>query len=62
MSTWKEIKIQGVTEINRLVGEFQIWALNKVPYEKFKVRIWEKSKGGYIGVPNCKLKIMRMVH
>ncbi|MGY0374238.1 hypothetical protein [Clostridium sp. JNZ J1-5] len=56
MNNWKEIKIEGVTEINKLVDEFEIWALNKVPYEKVKVKIWENSKRGYIGVPNMQIK------
>jgi len=55
LGNWKDIKIKGVTEINKLIGEFEVWALNKIPYEKFKIRIWENSRGEYIGVPNIRI-------
>ncbi|KNF08187.1 hypothetical protein CLPU_9c00830 [Gottschalkia purinilytica] len=44
MDKWKYIDIKGVTTINKLVGEFEIWALNKIPYEKFKIRFWETKR------------------
>ena len=44
MEDWKNIKINGVAKINRFVDEFEVWEFNKIPYGKFKVKIFEDNE------------------
>ncbi len=44
---WKNIKIEGIANIEKCVGE-----LLKTPYSKFKVKIFESQKGVYTGYTN----------
>ena len=38
---WKNIKIEGIANIEKCVGEFNVGELLKTPYSKFKVKIFE---------------------
>ena len=55
-SGWKDLKIDGIASIEKVVAEFIIGELNYTPYSKFKVKIVEKQKGGYIGYTNLFVK------
>ncbi|EMT49946.1 hypothetical protein I532_24935 [Brevibacillus borstelensis AK1] len=59
MKDWKDIEITGINKIDKVVAEFQVWAIEKVPYGKFKIKILETAKGGYIGLPNLAVKNIR---
>jgi hypothetical protein len=59
MSDWKDIKITGINKIDKIVAEFHVWAIDKVPNGKFKVKILETAKGGYIGLPNLAVKSIK---
>ncbi|MBR1815483.1 MAG: hypothetical protein IJ763_02160 [Lachnospiraceae bacterium] len=52
MNEWKEIKIDGIARIERFVEEFEVYELYKIPYSKFKVKIFESSNGKFIGRTN----------
>lgn len=52
MVDWKNIKINGVVKIERLVDEFEVWELNKIPYGKFKVKVFETTEGKFTGRTN----------
>ena len=52
MEEWKKIKINGIVKIERLIDEFEIWEYNKIPYGKFKVRVYEAPDGCFIGRTN----------
>ncbi|MBG9790326.1 hypothetical protein P4V47_25895 [Brevibacillus laterosporus] len=56
MRNWKDITITGVNTIDRVVAEFHVWATGKIPYGKFKVKILENKRGGFVGVPNLAVK------
>lgn len=56
MKDWKEIKVAGINKIDKVVAEFEVWATEKVPYGKFKIKILETTNGGYIGLPNLAVK------
>ena len=56
MDKWKELKIAGISNIEKVVAEFNIWSLEKIPYGKFKVKVIENKKGGFIGIPNVRIK------
>lgn len=56
MEDWKNIIINGIARIEKCVAEFQVWELNITPYGKFKVRIYEKINGKFIGYTNIKTK------
>ena len=56
MDDWKKIKIDYIAKIERFVDEFEVWELNKIPYGKFKVKIYETAAGGYIGRTNLMVK------
>mgnify|MGYP001076704952 CR=1 FL=1 len=53
---WKSIKIQGIGSIQKCVGEFNIAETIKTPYGKFKIKIYEKQNGKYVGYTNLQLK------
>ena len=56
MERWKEIKINCIAEINRVVTVFEVWSYDKIPYGKFKIKILENCRGGFIGIPNIAIK------
>ena len=49
---WNEIKYQGIVKIEKLVSEYNIWELHKIPYGKFKIKIYESSNHTYSGYTN----------
>ena len=49
---WKKLKIEGIAGIEKLVGEYNIWEINKSPYGKFKIKIYENSDNIYSGYTN----------
>lgn len=53
---WKNIKIQGIGNIEKCVGEFNISETLKTPYGKFKVKIYERQNGKYVGYTNLQIK------
>ncbi|MBE5951413.1 MAG: hypothetical protein E7260_07425 [Lachnospiraceae bacterium] len=56
MEEWKNIRINGIVEIERLVEEFEVWEHDKIPHGKFKVRVYETSKGRFIGRTNLMIR------
>jgi hypothetical protein len=55
MENWKKLKIEGIS-IEKVVGLFEVWAVNKIPFAKFRVKILEKTDGNFIGIANIRLK------
>lgn len=56
MEEWKNIKIRGIARFEKCVAEFDVIELNKTPYSKFKVKIYEKSNGNFTGYTNLRIK------
>lgn len=56
MEDWKNIKIDGVNKIEKVVAEFNIHVMEKLPFFKFKIKIRESSAGGYFGSPNVAVR------
>jgi hypothetical protein len=56
LENWKTVKITGVARIEKCVAEFQVWELNKTPFGKFKVKIFERPDGTFAGFTNIQLK------
>jgi hypothetical protein len=56
MRNWKEIKVEGIGSIEKVVAEFHIWSTEKIPYGKFKVKIFESQNGSFTGSPNIAVK------
>lgn len=56
VTEWKELKIEGIAYIEKCVAEFNIGEQVKTPWGKFKVKIYEKKDGKYIGFTNLLLK------
>ncbi|CAH1223278.1 hypothetical protein PAECIP111893_04944 [Paenibacillus plantiphilus] len=56
MDDWKSIKVDGVTKIEKIVAEFNVWAIQKLPFPKFKVKIKEISTGGFSGSTNVAVR------
>ncbi|WP_010501800.1 hypothetical protein [Paenibacillus elgii] len=56
MNDWKSIKVDGVTKMEKVVAEFNVWAIQKLPFPKFKVKIRESSTGGYSGSTNVAVR------
>ena len=52
MDDWKKINLSGIIKIERAVEEFEVWELNKIPYGKFKVKVYESQEGLYTGRTN----------
>ncbi|MDD2997749.1 MAG: hypothetical protein PHV05_01735 [Candidatus Riflebacteria bacterium] len=55
MKSWKDIKINNI-RIEMVVATYEVWAVNKVPFGKFKVKILERSDGNFIAIANIRLK------
>ena len=56
MDDWKKIKIDYIAKIDRFVDEFEVWEFDKIPYGKFKVKIFETADGKYEGKTNLRVK------
>lgn len=56
MDNWKKIDVKGIAFIEKCVAEFNIGELIKTPYSKFKVKVFEKKDGTYMGFTNLQLK------
>lgn len=56
MDEWKELKIKGIARIEKVVAEFDVLELEKTPYSKFKVKIYEDLNGSYTGYTNLRIK------
>jgi hypothetical protein len=56
MGDWKQIKVEGVAYIEKCVAEFKIGEMIKTPHAKFKVKVFERKDGTYIGFTNLQLK------
>lgn len=44
-----------IAKIEKLVGEYNIWELNKSPYGKFKIKIFLDFEGFYSGYTNIQV-------
>ena len=56
MDNWKLLKVDGVPNIRKCVAEFEVQELEKTPYGKFKIKIFEDSKGNLTGYTNLQAK------
>ena len=56
MEDWRNVIIDGIARIEKCVGEFQIWELQKTPFGKFKVKIFERKDGSFAGFTNIGIK------
>ena len=56
MDDWKKIRIDGIASIEKCVTEFNVGELIKTPYSKFKVKIYERQNGTFIGLTNLQIK------
>lgn len=55
-TTGKVLKLNGVTKIEKVVAEFNVWSIQKLPFPKFKVKIREVSTGGFSGSTNVAVR------
>lgn len=46
---WKDIKIDKVDDVEKLVGEYIIWMHDILPYGKMKVHVYEGQDGKFTG-------------
>lgn len=51
----EEFKNIGIAKIEKLVGEYNIWELNKCPYGKFKIKIFKDSGNTFSGYTNIQI-------
>lgn len=56
MKDWKNVIIEGVSGIERLAAEFEVWSIKKLPYAKFKVKVYEDVSGKYTGRTDLMIK------
>ena len=49
---FNKLPLQGIAKIEKLVGEYNVWELNKIPYGKFKIKIFVDSDNLYSGYTN----------
>jgi hypothetical protein len=52
---WYDIKYKGIAKIEKLVGEYNIWELEKSPYGKFKIKVYINASGSYSGYTNLQV-------
>ncbi|MGG4440860.1 hypothetical protein [Brevibacillus fortis] len=58
MTNWKNIKINGVIDIDKCVAEFRIneTRSGRTPSGRFKVKIFEEQDGDFYGITNIGVK------
>lgn len=44
--SWKDVKHEGISYIEKIVAEFDVWVHPSLPFAKVKVKIKENSKTG----------------
>ena len=44
-----------IAKMEKLVGEYNIWELKKIPYGKFKIKIFVDLNGSYTGFTNLQV-------
>lgn len=54
--TWKEIDLCGATSVARVCNEYEFHELKKVPGTKFRIKVLERTDGGYIALPNVAVR------
>lgn len=47
--------VEGIAKIEKCIGEYNIWELNKIPYAKFKIKIFMDSMGHFVGYSNLQV-------
>ncbi|HDR6289276.1 TPA: hypothetical protein QCU33_005408 [Bacillus cereus] len=57
LSEWKNIRIDGISSIEKVKAEFIIWLIGDVPSGKFKVRVVVDQNGRFIGYTNLAILI-----
>lgn len=56
VADWKDIKIDGISSFKMLAAEFDVGEQSLTPYSKFKVKVYEKQDGTFIGYTNLMVK------
>lgn len=56
MNEWRQIKIDGIVAIEHCVAEFNVIELEHTPWRKFRVKVFEDTKGRFTGYTNLMLK------
>lgn len=56
MSEWKNIKVDGIVEIKKCVGEYSIFHDGRLPLLNFRVKIFEYPDGSYVGFYNFRIR------
>lgn len=56
MKDWKDISINEIGAIYRVVGVYKVDGIQDVPYNYFYIRIEEKSNGYFYGYPTLMIK------
>lgn len=51
---WND-KIEGIARIDKCVGEYDIWDIQKSPYGKFKVKVFYDGGEIYTGYSNLRV-------
>lgn len=50
--TWMDLKIDGVADIEKIIGEYDIGEILKTPWGKFRVKVYQKQDGTYDAITN----------
>ena len=50
--SWKDIKIDDIAEIEKVVAEYEIGEIKKTPWGKFRVKVLEKQSGTFVAITN----------
>ena len=52
---WEKIEFLEIAGVEKAVAEYNIWELNKSQYGKFKIKIFQDTKGLYTGYSNIQV-------
>lgn len=53
MPIWRSFRVDGLGPIQRIASVFQVGPpLDWLPFPSFKVKVWERGDGSFLGVPN----------
>ncbi len=52
---WNDITYNEIAKIEKLIGEYNIWELEKSPFGKFKIKIYLDFNGFYSGYTNIQV-------
>ncbi len=54
--SWRTVDLHGASKIERVVGIFEVRDMRCLPWSRYKIKVLERSSGGFVAVANVCVK------